>query len=219
MSHIRTGTTRTRISSVAALAVLGASTSMVAVAAPAAASGLGSTSLVQVLNADGNKLDQDWDDFDITHRAVTTVLDAKPGSAVGVLADGSTPLTAFIPTDRAFRRLVFQLTGDRPGTESATFDAVAGLGVKTVEQVLLYHVVPGSTITYAQAKKADGAKLTTASADRKFQVVVNGSTVRLRDRDNDAPNPRVVQQLSDLNKGNKQIAHGISRVLRPIDLP
>jgi hypothetical protein len=41
--------------------------------------------------------------------------------------------------------------------------------------------------------------------------------VSLRDADPDASNPYVVQP--NINKGNKQIAHGINRVLRPVDLP
>ncbi|WP_310526492.1 hypothetical protein [Nocardioides sp.] len=31
-------------------------------------------------------------------------------------------------------------------------------------------------------------------------------------------NPRVRVAAKNINKGNKQIAHGINRVLRPIDL-
>ena len=86
------------------------------------------------------------------------MLASKPQSPVGILADGSAPLTAFIPTDRAFQRLVRSLTGSTPRTERKTFSAVAGLGIDTVETVLLYHVVPGATITYKQALKADGRR-------------------------------------------------------------
>jgi uncharacterized surface protein with fasciclin (FAS1) repeats len=97
------------------------------------------------------------------------VLGAKPDSVVAVLADGSTPLTAFLPTDRAFRKLAYSLTGHWYRSESRVFTRLAGtLGVDKIESVLLHHV------------------------------------------------PRVVQR--DINKGNLQIAHGIDRVLRPIDL-
>lgn len=219
MFHVRTARPRKSATRIAAVAI--AATTTLAVSAGPAAAGyeLGETSLVEVLDADGNRFDKNWNDFDIVHRAATTVLGAKPKSAVGVLADGSTPLTAFIPTDRAFRRLVFQLTGDQPRTEKATFDAVAGLGVKTIEAVLLYHVVPGETITYAQAKKADGAALTTASGELPVEVAVQGKQVFLSDLDEDDRDPRVIRRLADLNEGNKQIAHGINRVLRPSDLP
>lgn len=206
-----------RIGGLTALALVGASTFVVAAGAPSSAEELGETSLVEVLDADGNELDHDWDDFDIVHRAATTVLEAKPSSAVGVLADGSTPLTAFVPDDRAFRRLVFQLTGARPRTEGAALEQVAALGIDTVEAVLLYHVVPGATITSAQAFEADGAELTTASDDLPIVVAVRGDKLWLRDLDDDDRNPRVI--VADINEGNQQIAHGISRVLRPSDLP
>ena len=62
-----------------------------------------------------------------------------------MLAKGRTRLTAFVPTDRAFRRLVRSLTGNLPRTEKATFRAVATVAdVDTLEAILLYHVVPGS---------------------------------------------------------------------------
>jgi uncharacterized surface protein with fasciclin (FAS1) repeats len=176
-------------------------------------------SLATVLQADGNRFDRNWGDFDVLHRAVTRVLADKPSSAVKVLADGDRALTAFLPTDRAFRRLVFQLTGHRPHSEKGTFHRLARtVGVDTVETVLLYHVVPGATVTYRQALKADGAKLPTA-AGADLAVKVRGSQVRLRDADVDDRNPRVIRKLSNINKGNRQIAHGIDRVLRPADLP
>jgi uncharacterized surface protein with fasciclin (FAS1) repeats len=201
-------------------AALAAATA-VGLAAPAgpAAAAPGERSLVQVLNQDGNRFDRNWYDFDIVHRAVTTVLKAKPGSDVAVLADGSTALTAFVPTDRAFRKLAYQLTGKRPHTERGTFRTLAKtVDVPTLETVLLYHVVPGATVTYRQARKADGAALATA-AGIPVKVAVKGHQVRLRDRDFDDHNPRVLRGLANINKGNVQIAHGIDRVLRPIDLP
>ena len=220
MSRSKTHRTRARARSLAAIA-LGATTIVAATAVPAAANGSesGETSLVEVLDADGNTFDKNWNDFDIVHRAATTVLGANPESDVAVLADGSAPLTAFVPTDRAFRRLVFDLTGERPAREKATFEQVAELGVDTMETVLLYHVVPGSTIAYAQAKQADGATLTTAADDLPIEVNVRGERVMLRDLDTDDLNPKVLMDARDVNEGNKQIAHGINRVLRPVDLP
>ena len=71
----------------------------------------GTRSLAAVLAKDGAGFDRNWNDFDIVDNAVTAVLTAKPGSAVGVLADGKVALTAFLPTDRAFRNLASDLTG------------------------------------------------------------------------------------------------------------
>lgn len=180
---------------------------------------LGNKSLAAVLAADGAHYDHNWGDFDILDKAVTTVLTAKPGSSVAVLADGDVALTAFLPTDRAFRRLVFDLTGQRKHSEKAVFKALAGAaGVDTLEAVLLYHVVPGATITYKQAKHSDGAKLATALTGTEIQVKVRHGSVYLRDNDLNDRNPKVIKSARDINKGNKQIAHGINRVLRPIDL-
>ncbi|MGL5823254.1 MAG: fasciclin domain-containing protein [Nocardioides sp.] len=186
--------------------------------APANAS-RGEVSLVEVLAADGTKLDNKWGDFDIVEKAAFAVLAEKPDSAVGVLAKGDVKLTAFVPKDRAFRRLVRDLTGERGLSEKQVFAAVAGLGIDTVETVLLYHVVPGAVINYKTAQGADGAKLTTA-AGGTIKVKVRGEHDRvfLRDADYDDRNPRVNSKLKNINKGNKQIAHGINRVLRPIDL-
>ncbi len=190
----------------------------VAGVAPAQAAPTGTTSLAQVLAADGNKLDGNWDDFDIVEKAVYAVLEAKPDSPVAVLADGDTALTAFVPTDRAFRKLVTDLTGDRKATERGVLRAVTKFAdTDTLETVLLYHVVPGATITYAQAKAADGASLDTAQGG-SLRVRVVGDQVRLRDADSNDRNARVIVAAKNLNKGNKQIAHGIDRVLRPIDL-
>src|SRR4051812_27567688 len=134
-------------------------------ATPASAHGkLGTRSLAAVLTADKSGFDRNSRDFDILTAAVLAVLKAKPGSPVGVLADGNTALTAFVPTDRAFEKLVAELQGKRHlPSEKAAFAAVAGLGIDTVESILLYHVVPGATIDGRTALRSDGAKLTTAT--------------------------------------------------------
>ena len=184
--------------------------------AHADSSSLGTRSLAKVLAKDGSGFDHNWHDYDIVDNAVGAVLAAKPGSAVGVLADGKTPVTAFLPNDRAFRILVTDLTGKKPRTEKQTFRAVAGLGIDTVETVLLYHVVPGTRINYRQALKADGVRLTMASGGIVRVDVRKGNRVKLLDADRNDANPRIVRK--NINKGNRQIAHGINRVLRPVNL-
>jgi uncharacterized surface protein with fasciclin (FAS1) repeats len=178
----------------------------------------GDRSLAAVLTADGDTFDRNSRDYDIVTQAVLAVLDAKPGSAVGVLTDGSVPLTAFLPNDQAFRLLVKDLTGTWVRKESDVFAAVASLGIDTVETVLLYHVVPGATITKKQARKSNGATLTTAQGGTiKVKVPYKKvPLVILKDADKNDRDPFVVR--FDINKGNKQIAHGISLVLRPADL-
>jgi uncharacterized surface protein with fasciclin (FAS1) repeats len=207
-----------RAVAVAAVAVAAAGLT----AAPASAHGkLGTRSLAAVLTADKSGFDRNGRDFDILTAAVQAVLKAKPGSAVGVLADGTKPLTAFIPTDTAFEKLVADIQGTRRlPSEKAAFTAVAGLGINTVEAVLLYHVVPGATVDRRAALKSDGAKLTTA-AGASIKVDVYGCwwarRIQLVDADRNDRNPRVVK--FDINKGNRQIAHAIDGVLRPINLP
>lgn len=197
-----------------ALAVTGA-----LAASPPAAAAPGTTSLAEVLAADGNKLDSTWGDFDIVEKAVYRVLRNKPESPVGLLADGDVALTAFVPTDRAFRRLVFDLTGDRKAGERGVLRALnAFADVDTLEAVLLYHVVPGPRITYGEARQADGAKLPTALEGKSIKVRVRDPRVFLGDRDFDDRNAKVLRKAKNINQGNKQIAHGINRVLRPLNL-
>ena len=141
----------------------------------------------------------------------------QAGSPVAVLADGNTRLTAFLPTDRAFRRLVRDLTGTAPATERAVFAAAATLGVDTIEQVLLYHVVPGQTLTSGKVLKADDVELDTAEGG-DIRVNIRKAGIFLRDDDTDDQNARVIPSLLDINKGNRQVAHGITEVLRPSNL-
>ena len=208
-----------RVSSLLAIALA----TVIATALPASAhSGSaqvkGTASLAALLAKDGSGFDRNWNDYDIVDNAVSAVLTAKPTSAVAVLADGSVPLTAFLPTDRAFRRLAHDLTGKWYGSEAKVFGALAGaLGVGTIENVLLYHVVPGATISYRQALRSNGAVLSTALTGTTVTVKVSCRyIVSLRDNDRNDRNPVVV--APNLNRGNLQIAHGINRVLRPVDL-
>ena len=66
--------------------------------------------------------------------------------------------------------------------------------------MLLYHVVPGATVTYRQALEANGARLATALEGSRVRVkVVHRVFVQLVDADKDDRNPYVVQP--NLNKG------------------
>lgn len=178
---------------------------------------LGTTSLAEVLTSGQTAFDRDFTDYDILTAAVQAVLKAKPNSPVAVLADGDTALTAFIPNDRAFQRLVKALTGKTLTSERRIFQAVAGLGIDTVENVLLYHVVPGATIDSSQALQANGARLQTALPRKVIRVTVQDSPAAIILRDyNKLPDPRVILSQVDINQGNKQIAHGINRVLIPV---
>lgn len=183
------------------------------------------TSLAEVLLSDGDTFDRNAYDFDIATQAVLAVLEAKPDSPVGLLTDGNAALTAFVPNDRAFWALAGDLTGKWYGffnvKEEKVFNAVASLGIDTVETVLLYHVVPGATIdSDTAANVPKGTPLTTAQGgDIKVKPLVPAwKWVVLEDQDPNDWDPFLVPSKLDINKGNPQIAHGIAFVLRPADL-
>jgi len=207
--------------SVAAGAAILMAAPSAASAAPAAPTG--TRSLAAVLTANGNgQFDGNPFDYDIVTQAVLAVVGAKPASPVGLLTKGDVALTAFLPPDFAFRDLVRQLTGRSYASEKDVFNAlVAAAGVDTIETVLLYHVVPGATIASKDAVNADGAQLTTAQGGTiTVDVIVKWlGLVKLVDQDPTDANPYLNPFALDINKGNKQIAHGITAVLRPVDLP
>jgi uncharacterized surface protein with fasciclin (FAS1) repeats len=210
---MRTSITK-RAAALGAAALVGAT---VLVSAPAANAADGTTSLASVLKVGSAKFDSNDKDFDILTKAVEAVLANKPDSAVKVLADGNTALTAFAPTDRAFKNLASALTNKKVMTEAGAFKVVAGLGIDTVESVLLYHVVPGATILSGDALKANGAKLKTALDGKVIRVrVTSAPAIILGDYSPKLANPRVNLDQVDINKGNKQVAHGINAVLLPI---
>jgi uncharacterized surface protein with fasciclin (FAS1) repeats len=212
--------TRLATLTAATLAVAG-----VGLAAPAGAAGTthdrtGTRSLAKVLAQDGTKLDHNWQDFDILEQAVLAVIAAKPQSPVALLTDGNVRLTVFAPTDEAFRDLVGDLTGKRPGTEKKTVKKLLKIAdVNTIETVLLYHVVPGATLASPKVIKAAKArtKLTTAQGGT-VKVVNRKGNITLVDKDPDLADPTVILNGIDINRGNKQIAHAVDRVLLPVDL-
>lgn len=210
---------RSVISRAAAAGIAAGALALSLITAPASQAADGTTSLATVLKAGQAKFDRDFADYDVLTKAVETVLAAKPDSAVSVLADGNTALTAFIPNDQAFMNLASALTGKTVKTERAAFRAVAGLGVPMVEQVLLYHVVPGSTILSQDALKANGARLDTALEGKTVRVRVNESkpSITLIDGATKLKNPKVILSQVDINEGNKQVAHGIDAVLLPMN--
>ncbi len=183
------------------------------------------TSLAEVLLADGDRFDRNSYDFDIVTEAVLAVLAEKPDSPVAALLDGNQSLTAFIPNDRAFWALVGDLTGQYYGffrvQEEKVFNAVASLGIDTVETVLLYHVVLGDPIDSNTAANVPfGTPLTTAQGGEiKVRPIVPAfKWIVLGDNDPNDFDPFIIPSKFDINAGNPQIAHGIAFVLRPADL-
>jgi uncharacterized surface protein with fasciclin (FAS1) repeats len=208
----------------AMLAVSALALTALSTTAPASAQvARGNDSLVGVLTSDGNKFDKNAGDFDILTEAALAVVGAKPDSPVGLIADGTQRLTVFAPTDEAFRQLAKDLTGNTVKSEKKIFAALVDLaGVDTIESILLYHVVPGATLNSKKVLASDGARLETANGAKvkvKVKMPEHGTpSVIVKDRDRNARDARAILDALDINKGNKQIAHAIDRVLRPIDL-
>ena len=193
----------------------------VATAPAANAKAAGEDSLAALLTSDGNTFDKNKNDFDILTEAALAVIAAKPDSPVALVADGSQRLTVFAPTDQAFRNLAKDLTGKNIKSEKKIFNTLVDLaGVDTIESVLLYHVVPGKTLTSNKVLKANGAKLKTAQGGKiKVKVKMKPSvSVTLKDADKNDTDAKAILSGLDLNKGNKQIAHAIDQVMRPINL-
>ena len=207
------------IGAVAALATAG---TVLATAPTATAAAPKERSLVTWLRADGNAFDRNSADFDIVTRAALAVVAAKPNSPVAVLTQGDQRLTTFLPNDRAFRLLAKDLTGKTIRSERKVLNTlVSAAGVDTIEQVLLYHVVLGKKLTSTQVLKADGVRFTTAQGARirvKVRHAHGRPVITIVDQDRNDRNARVVLKKVDRNKGNKQIGHGIDRVLRPVNL-
>jgi uncharacterized surface protein with fasciclin (FAS1) repeats len=193
------------------------------VTSPVSADGRESTpsrTLAETLLSDSAKDDADgfdhrWYDFDIVTQALLLYPDL-----VAAASNPDLDLTVFLPNDLAFRKLVQDLTGQRLGTEAEVFGAVAGLGLDTVKTVLTYHIIVGSAIDYRTARKSDGAVLTTLQSGT-LTVDVRGHRwwpiVRLVDNDPDDRDAIVVWPNVG-GEATNGFAHGIDRVLRPIDL-
>jgi uncharacterized surface protein with fasciclin (FAS1) repeats len=189
--------------------------------APTTASAQNAPTLADILLSDSAKdgpdgFDHRWHDYDIVTQAVLLFPDL-----VAAASDPAAQLTVFLPNDRAFQKLVKEISGQRLHSEAEVFAAVAGLGTDTVLAVLQYHIVPAS-ISYQAALGSDDAVLGTLLPDASITVDVKGrgwcKYVKLIDADIDDHDPRVVQPNVGGAAANGY-AHGIDRVLRPIDLP
>lgn len=187
--------------------------------APAAAEADTKPTLAEILLSDSAKdgpdgFDHRSKDYDIVTQAVLLFPDL-----VAAASDPNAQLTVFLPNDAAFRRLVYDVTGTWYRSEADIFNAVASLGTDTVKQVLQYHIV-GSAIPFSAALKADGATLDTLLPGGKVEVDVRRHKPRIKliDADTNDRDARVIRGDVGGAAANGY-AHGIDRVLRPIDLP
>jgi uncharacterized surface protein with fasciclin (FAS1) repeats len=157
---------------------------------------------VAVAASGGGTPDSNPWDYDILVQAlVATGLDAA-------LADTSTKYTVFAPNDRAFMRLVTDLTGSAPKSEAAALATItsAFTGAQ-ISNILLYHVVAGKKLGPIQVLLS--RSLTMANGG-----VVKPRGVTLRDETPALADPRLVLWKLNIQASNGVI-HTIDRVLVP----
>lgn len=157
---------------------------------------------VAVAASGGGTPDSNPWDYDILVQAVlATGLD-------GALADTSKIYTVFAPNDRAFLRLVTDLTGTAPASEADALAAITStFTAEQIANILLYHVVAG--------KKLGPVKVFTSHS----LTMANGGTVQprgitLRDQTPALSDPRLVLWAVNIQATNGVI-HTIDRVLVP----
>ncbi|WP_380164623.1 family 43 glycosylhydrolase [Jannaschia sp. R86511] len=170
-------------------------------------------SLADVLGADTSGPESpraaNGDDFDLLAVAVARVLAARPDSPVGILADPTQALTAFLPDDDAFVASLDAATGRVTNEKVAAGRLRTAFTAAELEQVLLDHVVLGATLTSTEVLAADGAELTTAGGST-LTVEVDGGQVSLLDADGEVA---ATVTAVDVNLGQAQVGHVIDRVL------
>ena len=163
-------------------------------------------SLADILLSDGNEFDSNQNDFDIVTEAVLA-------TGLGGAAD-TMELTAFLPTDKAFRILVEDLYGLSIKDEEALFNAiVTTLGPETVTDILLYHLVPGTYLASDVVSAGNGAMIPTLLGQDLTLDFRGKYQIRLADGDDSLRDPIVRQ--TDIVADNG-VAHVIDRVLVPV---
>jgi hypothetical protein len=211
-----------RFRRIVASAVIAAGLAGGAVATAGPASAEGTPTLAENLAAQGPIGDGNWYDFDIINGVVGAILGANPASQLALAADPNSPkLTVFLPNDRAFQVLAADLLGWKYWFANESQVAAALLGaidIATLEAVVLYHVHVG----YIDSATALSVPRNTpvpmaAGGEIKVQPIRWLKTAILVDNDPNDLNPTLVRSKLDIVASNG-IAHGISLVLRPVDL-
>jgi uncharacterized surface protein with fasciclin (FAS1) repeats len=162
----------------------------------------GSVVDVAVKASGGGAPDANPYDYDLLVQAVSAT------GLAPVLDDESQRFTVFAPNDRAFTRLVADLTGSAPASEQATLStAVAALGVPAIKNVLLYHVVAGRRLGSLQVLLTRSLTMANGGTVEPRGITLRDETPALRD-------PRLVLFALNIPATNGVI-HTIDRVLVP----
>jgi uncharacterized surface protein with fasciclin (FAS1) repeats len=176
-------------------------------AAPASASAknhkpAGTIVDVAVQASGGGTPDNNPYDYDLLVQA------ALATGVATTLADPAGRFTVFAPNDRAFMRLVADLSGTHPASEAEALNtAVAALGVDKIKNVLLYHAVAGKVLNPLQVLLS--RSLTMANGG-----TVNVRGINLRDETDALRDPKLVLWALNI-KASNGVIHTIDRVLIP----
>ena len=186
-----------------AAVTLAALAGLAVTAVPASAgSNPGSVVDVAVAASGGGTPDNNSRDYDLLVQAVTAT------ELVPVLDDESARFTVFAPNDRAFLRLVEDLTGSRPAGEQAALEAITSTFTGAqIKNVLLYHVVAGKKLSPRQVLKANRLHMANGG-------VVKPRGVNLKDENRGFKDPKLVLGAINIQASNGVI-HTIDRVLVP----
>jgi hypothetical protein len=214
-----------------------------AIAGVTVAAGVGTTvsaqdapmpTLADILAAQGGIGDRNWYDFDIVAGVVQAILenDAADGDSNGdgdpkdsplwLAADPNSPkLTVFLPNDRAFQALAADVLGWKYWFANEGMVAQGLLGkydLATLEFVVSYHVHVGYVDSATALSVPKGTALPMlAGGEIKVTPLKWLGTAILSDNDLNDLNATLVKSKLDIRAANG-IAHGISFVLRPVDL-
>lgn len=170
-----------------------------------------------LLAAQGGGTDRNWYDFDILAAGV------EAAGLTDALNDPNADLTVFIPNDRAFQALVVDLFGWKFwfADEATILDKIVEIETGapgTLATVITYHAVPGQIDSATALSVPRGTELTTLQGGTiAVKPVRWANSAVLVDQDRNDFNPFLIRSKLDIQASNG-IAHGISLVLRPVDL-
>ena len=178
--------------------------------APATTSPATPTTIAGLLAPSATSFNRDNNDFNIAAHLVLQY----PQLVKAAASPGT--LTVFLPADYAFRRLVREVTGKVVVNEAKLLEAVKRLPGLQFDQLIRYHVVKGARLTFAMARKADGASVTTVlGVPFKVQAPKGSNRVTLDDQAPKRRNPRVVRADWQASNG---VIHVIDAVLLPVQI-